>query len=92
MTTIVNGRYQLQDKLGKGGMGIVHRAHDRLTGSTVALKQVQVPADLLTFMSIPSETISQNIYLALGREFQILAGLRHPHIISVLDYGFVAGA
>ncbi|MCP5021862.1 MAG: serine/threonine-protein kinase PknK, partial [bacterium] len=40
----------------------------------------------------PSETISQNIYLALGREFQILAGLRHPHIISVLDYGFVAAA
>ncbi|MEZ4591176.1 MAG: tetratricopeptide repeat protein [Chloroflexota bacterium] len=26
--------------------------------------------------------------LALAREFQILAGLRHPHIISVLDYGF----
>ncbi|MCP4422917.1 MAG: hypothetical protein GY803_00340, partial [Chloroflexi bacterium] len=91
MSTIVNGRYQLQDKLGQGGMGVVHRTHDRLTGSTVALKQVQVPAESLAFMSMPSETISQNIYLALGREFQILAGLRHPHIISVLDYGFVAG-
>ncbi|MCP4997123.1 MAG: hypothetical protein GY934_25590, partial [Gammaproteobacteria bacterium] len=52
-------------------MGIVHRAHDHLTGSTVALKQVQVPAESLAFMSVPSETISQNIYLALGREFQI---------------------
>ncbi|MCP4997124.1 MAG: tetratricopeptide repeat protein [Gammaproteobacteria bacterium] len=91
MTTIVNGRYHLQNKLGGGGMGIVHRTHDRLTGSTVALKQVQIPVEALAFMSMPSETIRQNIYLALGREFQILAGLRHPHIISVLDYGFVAG-
>ncbi|MCP4275616.1 MAG: protein kinase, partial [Gammaproteobacteria bacterium] len=92
MNTIVNGRYQLQDKLGEGGMGVVHRAYDRLTGNTVALKQVQIPVEALAFMSMPSETISQNIYLALGREFQILAGLRHPHIISVLDYGFVAAA
>jgi serine/threonine protein kinase len=28
--------------------------------------------------------------VALGREFQILVSLRHPHIISVLDYGFDA--
>ncbi|MCP4416267.1 MAG: hypothetical protein GY805_06575, partial [Chloroflexi bacterium] len=54
MTTIVNGRYQLQDKLGEGGMGIVHRAYDRLTGSTVAFKQVQVPAQYLQYMSRPS--------------------------------------
>ncbi len=26
--------------------------------------------------------------LALAREFRLLASLRHPHIISVLDYGF----
>ncbi len=29
--------------------------------------------------------------LALAREFRLLASLRHPHIISVLDYGFDAG-
>ncbi len=29
-------RYRLQDKLGEGGMGIIHRATDRLTDSAVA--------------------------------------------------------
>jgi hypothetical protein len=26
--------------------------------------------------------------MALAREFRTLASIRHPHIISVLDYGF----
>ncbi len=29
-------RYRLQDKLGEGGMGVVYRATDRLTGETIA--------------------------------------------------------
>ncbi len=33
-------RYRLQDKLGQGGMGVVYRVTDRLTGDTIALKQV----------------------------------------------------
>ncbi len=89
MSTIVNGRYQRQDKLGQGGMGIVHRAHDRLTGDIVALKQVQIPAKHLQFMSKPPAHLTRNLTLSLAREFQTLATLRHPHIISVLDYGFV---
>jgi serine/threonine protein kinase len=37
----------------------------------------------------PSE-VPLSIRLALAREFRTLASLRHPHIISVLDYGFDA--
>src|SRR6185436_18991484 len=31
---------------------------------------------------------SDHLRLALSREFKLLSSLRHPHIISVLDYGF----
>ena len=90
MKTIIDNRYELQAELGAGGMGVVHQALDRLTGEAVALKQVQVPAQHLQFMSQSSTESIENFRLSLAREFQMLASLRHPHIISVLDYGFAA--
>ncbi|MCA9965289.1 MAG: AAA family ATPase, partial [Anaerolineales bacterium] len=84
----INGRYLLHNKLGQGGMGIVHRATDRLTGETVALKQVFLPVEQLMFSSRPASQTNRELRLALAHEFQTLAGLRHPNIISVLDYGF----
>ncbi|MEZ4591180.1 MAG: AAA family ATPase [Chloroflexota bacterium] len=84
----VNGRYQLHTKLGEGGMGVIYRATDRLTGDTVALKQVHLPENLQVHDSLAPGVSEDELRLALAREFQILAGLRHPHIISVLDYGF----
>ncbi len=86
----VSGRYLLHQKLGQGGMGTVYRATDRLTGDVVALKQVTVPTKQLDFSSRASFNQSNNFRLALAQEFKVLASLRHPHIISVLDYGFNA--
>lgn len=85
MTKTIANRYRLQEELGAGGMGRVYSAYDRLIGDTVALKQVLIGPENLQFESWSSE---QNLKLALAEEFQTLAGLRHPHIISVLDYGF----
>ncbi|MEO0560591.1 MAG: protein kinase [Chloroflexota bacterium] len=82
MTTanLLGNRYEPIDKIGAGGMGVVFRARDRLTGDLIALKRVhqQQPHNEQTYR------------LALTREFQTMATLRHPHIISVLDYGFDA--
>jgi eukaryotic-like serine/threonine-protein kinase len=84
-TTIIGRRYVLGAQLGRGGMGIVHRATDRLTGQNIALKQVLAPTEQLIFAS---RDISLDSRLALAGEFQMLASLQHPHIIRVLDYGF----
>ncbi|MCA9988894.1 MAG: tetratricopeptide repeat protein [Anaerolineales bacterium] len=82
---LINSRYQLHELVGTGGMGAVYRATDRLNGHIVALKQIQLPPG-------GASRSSESFRLSLAHEFQTLAGLRHPHIISVLDYGFDAGA
>ena len=91
-TLAIAGRYLLAEQLGKGSMGNVYRSFDRLTGEYVALKRVPAALD-----SRPSATNSTAVdaitdpHLALAREFQTLATIRHPHIIAVRDYGFSQG-
>ncbi len=78
-----NSRYIIEEKLGAGGMGTVYKAKDRLTGEMVALKRV-------LFAPEKSAADSDTDFLtALALEFRTLAGLRHPHIIRVIDYGFI---
>lgn len=76
---MIGRRYQLQHKLGVGGMGAVYAATDRLTGEMIALKRVSARRASLD---------NASLRLALTREFQTLATLRHPNVIGVLDYGF----
>ena len=83
----IDNRYQLLERIGSGGMGLIYRARDLLSGQDVALKQVTMSSEQLVFTTKASMTDTR---LALAQEFRLLASLRHPHIISVLDYGFDA--
>ncbi|MBE2269429.1 MAG: protein kinase [Anaerolinea sp.] len=85
----VTGRYVLHDKLGEGGMGEVYAAFDRLTSTKVALKRVLVTPQKLVF-NTRIDTVGADVDLrrVWANEFRVLSSLRHPHIISVLDYGF----
>lgn len=83
--SLINQRYVLQNQLGIGGMGAVYRAHDRLTNTAIALKQVTVSPEKL---SLATTHATSDFRLALAHEFRVLASLRHPNIISVLDFGF----
>src|SRR5512133_766327 len=84
--SIIKGnRYEVLKKIGEGGMGDVYEVADRLTGMLVALKQVTTSTNNLDF-SMAGEKGSSEV--ALANEFKILGSLRHPNIISVLDYGF----
>ncbi len=86
MSAVVLGnRYVLRERIGGGGMGVVFRAYDRLTGQHVALKQV---TRTIEDLQIGTSKRRLNLRLALAQEFRVLSALRHPHIISVLDYGF----
>jgi tetratricopeptide (TPR) repeat protein len=78
------GRYRLEAEIGRGGLGIVYRAWDRLTQTSVALKRLHPGIG-----STVSEGDSESLVL-LAREFHAAASLRHPHIIVPIDYGFDA--
>jgi tetratricopeptide (TPR) repeat protein len=84
MTDLIGRRYQLLNRLGEGGMGVVYRALDRLTGDLLALKSV------VHLPLVMDEHNTLDARLVLAQEFRLLAALRHPNIISVLDYGFDA--
>lgn len=81
----MSNRYLLLDKIGEGGMGVVYRAKDRLTGYEVALKRVLTD---LGALSLEDTVQLEDFRLALAREFKLSASLRHPNIVDVLDYGF----
>jgi tetratricopeptide (TPR) repeat protein len=81
---LIGKRYTLLESIGAGNMGTVYRSVDRLTRQTVALKQVKLNPAQIEHGSRGEGDAT----LTLAQEFKILASLRHPNIISVLDYGF----
>jgi len=86
--TLIANRYRLINKLGQGGMGAVWRVYDRLEKQEVALKQV---AKALSDIRLSTSDAIGRKKAALIQEFSLLASLRHPNIISVLDYGIADG-
>jgi serine/threonine protein kinase/tetratricopeptide (TPR) repeat protein len=78
-TAVIQNRYILERQLGTGSMGAVFAARDRLTGKQVALKRV--------FHRFPDQALPLALKLAVTNEFEVLASLRHPNIVNVIDYG-----
>ncbi|HEY7371954.1 MAG TPA: serine/threonine-protein kinase [Polyangia bacterium] len=70
------GRFQLLNRLGAGGMGVIYAAYDPQLDRTVALKVVHVPGATV------------DSALAEGRA---LARLSHPNVVPIYDVG-VTGA
>ena len=70
-------RYELTGRLGEGGMGTVHRGTHRLLGRPVAIKFMR-PEFLL-------EEVPRQRFLS---EARTAAGLIHPNVCVVLDFGF----
>lgn len=75
---VIAGRYRLEKRLGRGGMGVVWRATDQLLGRQVAVKEIAQDD------SLSDEEARQHRDRTL-REARAVAQLRHPHIIVVHD-------
>jgi serine/threonine-protein kinase len=70
------GRYEIVSELGRGGMATVYKAHDPRFKRDVAIKLL--PIEL---------THDPSFRTRFDREAQVIAGLEHPGIVPVYDYG-----
>ncbi|MFD6025387.1 serine/threonine-protein kinase [Streptomyces griseoluteus] len=75
---VVAGRYRLEARIGRGGMGVVWRADDLVLGRQVAVKELTLDDSL-------SEEDARRRREHSFREARAVAQLRHPHIIVVHD-------
>ncbi|MFP4394501.1 MAG: protein kinase domain-containing protein [Anaerolineales bacterium] len=72
-------RYHIISKLGTGGMGAVYQAQDTRLNVRVALKEMFPPPNL---DAASIHALNQQFQ----QEAQILARLKHPHLVRVSDY------
>ncbi len=81
-TTLLQGRYQLEKRLGRGAMGQVYLARDQnLVTRRVAVKTVR--PDILS-----DEGLQEGEAIArFEREARAAATIRHPNVVDVTDFG-----
>ncbi|HYT33849.1 MAG TPA: protein kinase [Ktedonobacteraceae bacterium] len=76
------GRYFLVRLLGSGGMGDVYIAMDSTVNRQVAIKVIR--AEVSPF---PDPDAGREAARLFQREVKAIAGLDHPHILPLYDYG-----
>ncbi|MEU8195913.1 protein kinase [Microbispora amethystogenes] len=74
---LVGGRYQLMEPIGRGGMGVVWRAHDQLLDRPVAVKEVR-------YDSAMGDELS-DLNRRTMREARAAGRLTHPNVVVVHD-------
>ena len=77
---LIDGRYEVEDLVGTGGMSSVYRARDSVLGRRVALKILH------EHFSSDDEYVER-----FRREARAIARLNHPNIVTVIDRGDFEG-
>jgi eukaryotic-like serine/threonine-protein kinase len=62
-------RFELEERLGAGGMGVVYSAHDKILKTKVALKTIRSP--------------TSDLLLRLKNEFRAMQDVRHPNLVGL---------
>ncbi|MEZ4436338.1 MAG: serine/threonine-protein kinase [bacterium] len=71
---VLGGRYRLEELIGRGGFGAVYRAQQLALDRRVAIK-------------INIHVHRPSLAARFRREAQVMAKLRHPGCVTLLDYG-----
>jgi len=72
--------YRIEELIGRGGMGVVYRAHDLRLKRLVALKLVA-----------PSLARDERFRERFARESELVMSLEHPNVVPIYDAGDVDG-
>ena len=73
-------KYQILERIGRGGMGMIFKAHDPMLDRSVALKVISSEIE-----------VTDELRARFFREAQACARLSHPNIITIYDMGEDAG-
>jgi serine/threonine-protein kinase len=77
---ILNNRYQLEERVGSGGMAVVYRARDLELERQVAIKVLR-----------EDYSSDEDFRERFRQEARAAANLSHPNIVTVHDFGLHAG-
>ena len=72
------GRFTIVGEIGRGANGVVYAAHDPVLGRDVAIKAVPLAVN---------DKLRQRAEADFIKEARAVAGLNHPHIVTVFDAG-----
>lgn len=81
---VVLGRYRIVHNLAKGGMGVIYLA--RSEGAAGFAKPVVVKRIITQYVD------DDGVVQMFKREARIMSNMRHPGVVSVLDFGHEDGA
>ena len=73
---LLDGRWQIEEKIGEGGMGAVYAASQRSVNRKVAIKTLRAQLN-------DSEEFVDRFF----REAQIATTINDPHCVTILDFG-----
>ena len=72
------GRFVVTGEIGRGANGVVYAAHDPMLGRDVAIKAIRLAVN---------DEVRQRAEANFIKEARAVAGLNHPHIVTVFDAG-----